>query len=493
MSTRTQQQFDSTTTNKSNATDTIVAFSSPPGRSPRGLIRICGPQANNVLATLRVDPSQSLVDRTLTPSRLRLSASPNSPSIPILLSTFAAPRTYTGHDMVELQCPGHPALLDRLVQAAIAAGCRLAEPGEFTFLAYLAGKLDLTQAEGISATIAATSDSQLHAATLLREGKLGRFAGDLVNKVGTALALVEAGIDFVDQDDVVAITPRDLHAALQVITTRLDELLANSRSWGAIEALPRVVLVGAPSAGKSTLFNALLGRTRAVISAEPGTTRDVLAEPLTLTGSDGRAVEVMLVDIAGLDAAANLLDEQAQRAARQALEEADLLLHIVDSNSTAMRDDVSASANALRVRSKCDMQVKGSHADGSAVSSVLAVSVDDRRDVCPTDVQVSAVTGEGLDALRSLIATRIGDRAVSIAADRLALQPRHENSLRTAAEHLAAAQSRVKPQVDQPSLADVELVAACLRSALDELAGLGGELTPDDVIGRVFATFCVGK
>lgn len=440
-----------------------------------------------MLATLRGNNSPQFIDRSLTPSRLRLSAHPNSPTIPVLITTFAAPRTYTGHDMVELQCPGHPALLDRFVQAAIAAGSRLAEPGEFTFRAYLAGKLDLTQAEGISATIAATSDSQLHAATLLREGKLGRFAAELVNQVGTALALVEAGIDFVDQDDVVAITPRDLDAALQIITSRLDELLANSRSWGAIEALPRVVLVGSPSAGKSTLFNALLGRTRAVISAEPGTTRDVLAEPLTLAGSAGRAFEVMLVDIAGLDAAVNQLDEQAQHAARQAMDEADLLLHISDGELPATRADVSASANVIRVRSKCDMLARGPHSSGSAVSA------DDRRGACPTDVQVSAVTGEGLDALRSIVTARIGNRAVSIAADRLALQPRHEASLRTAAEHVAAAESRVKPQVDQPSLADVEIVAACLRSALDELAGLGGELTPDDVIGRVFATFCVGK
>lgn len=466
-------------THAAHAADTIVAVSSPPGRSSRGLIRISGPRASDVLATLLVDNVQPFSDRTLTPSRLRLNADrqPSGASIlPVLIATFAAPRTYTGHDMVELQCPGHPALLDRIVQAAIAGGCRLAEPGEFTFLAYLAGKLDLTQAEGIGATIAATSDSQLHAATLLREGKLGEFASDLVNEVGTALALVEAGIDFVDQDDVVAITPRELDGALRGIASRLDDLLANSRSWGAIEALPRVVLVGAPSAGKSTLFNALLGRTRAVISAEPGTTRDVLAEPLTLAGSDdntGQVVEVMLVDIAGLDAAVNALDEQSQRAAKQALDEADLLLHIVDSESSTVVADFPVTANVVKVRSKCDVPIAG--------------------DAQPFDIHVSAMTSEGLDALRSLIAERIGDRAVSIVADRLALQPRHETSLRAASEHIAAAQSRVVPQIDQPSFADVELVAACLRSALDELAGLGGELTPDDVIGRVFATFCVGK
>lgn len=452
-------------------TDTIVAVSSPPGRSPRGLLRVSGAKARLVIASLLDTDDRDFPDRQLIPSRLRLSA---SATIPVLISSFEGPRTYTGQDMIELQCPGHPALLDRLVQSAIAAGCRLAEAGEFTFRAYLAGKLDLTQAEGIGATIAATSDSQLQAATLLRQGKLGQFAESLVNQLGTLLALVEAGIDFVDQDDVVAIWPRDLDEGLASVQSKLDELLANSRSWGAIEALPRVVLVGEPSAGKSTLLNALLGRTRAVIDAQPGTTRDVLAEPLTLSTADGRAVEVMLVDIAGLDDPANPLDADAQHAARRALCEADLLLHVIDEDD---RDDLTlpleAAADRVLVRSKCD--------------------VNPPSETAHCDVKLSAITGEGLDQLRSLILSRIGQRAVSLAADRLALQPRHESCLRAAMSHVLDARTKLQPQVNECALHDVELIAACLRTGLDELAGLGGELTPDDVIGRVFSTFCIGK
>ncbi len=173
------------------------------------------------------------------------------PPLPALLAIYQAPASYTGEYVAELQVPGHPALLERLLQQAVHAGARLAEPGEFTFRGFTAGKFDLTQAEGIAATISAVSDSQLEAAALLRNGRLGTWAHDLVDALGSALALVEAGIDFVDQEDVVPITPGDLNDRLRTIADRLDELVRHSRSWGALEALPRVVLVGPPSAGKS--------------------------------------------------------------------------------------------------------------------------------------------------------------------------------------------------------------------------------------------------
>jgi len=240
-----------------SAQDTIVAVSSPPGRSPRGLVRVSGPDTRSVVAQLILNPVGDAPDSGggLAPCvvpwmlcRARLI----DPPLPVLLAFFRGPRSYTGQDMAELQCPGHPALLDRVVHAAVASGARLAEPGEFTFRAFLAGKLDLTQAEGVAATIAATSDGQLHAAELLRRGELGRFAGGLVDQLADALALVEAGIDFVDEEGVVPIGPGDLDLRLARVERELHALLSHSRSWGALEALPRIVLVGRPSAGKST-------------------------------------------------------------------------------------------------------------------------------------------------------------------------------------------------------------------------------------------------
>ncbi len=280
------------------APDTILAVSSPPGRSARGLIRLSGPAAFAVLdelteaqhpvsrracpgahAARHAGTSPAAYPRTLTPARLR----PPLPPLPVLVARFPGPHSYTGEDAAELQLPGHPALLDRVLAAAVAHGARLAEPGEFTFRAYLAARLDLTEAEGIAATIAAVSDAQLAAAGHLRTGELARFAAAHVETLGRLLALVEAGIDFTDQEDVVPIAPADLAAGVDTAHRDLQTLLGRSRAWGNTDALPRVVLLGPPSAGKSTLFNALLGRPRAVVDPRPGTTRDVLEEAMSLS------------------------------------------------------------------------------------------------------------------------------------------------------------------------------------------------------------------
>ncbi len=452
--------------------DTLVAVSSPPGRSLRGLIRFSGQDTRRILAGLIDKPIADLLPRQLTTVRLI------TPTLPALLTLFDAPHSYTGQDSAELQVPGNAALLDRLLHLAIDAGARLAEPGEFTFRAYLAGKLDLTQAEGVAATINATSQGQLKAAKHLCDGELGTLARDLVDDLGTRLALVEAGIDFTDQEDVVPITPGDLDTHLSRIEAQLTNLLANSRSWGEVQALPWVVLMGAPSAGKSTLFNALLGQQRAVIDPLPGTTRDILCEPMTLTANNGTPSELMLVDIAGLnDPTTNLtspLDKQTQAAAQNALDRADLILHIID---LTQDQDIppyhSTSTPTLTIHTKADL-----HPPPTTSHPPLPVS---------------ALTGHNIDALKNAIANQLGDLPVSISADMLALQPRHEHALRSALTQLTHAREHLATQLTHRSLDDVELIADHLRQALNDLAGLGGQLTPDDVIGKVFATFCVGK
>lgn len=479
--------------------DTIVAVSSPPGRSLRGLIRISGPQVPGILSRLLTPPAcdtQPLptrpTPRRLTPCRIYVPQYSNScdfptKSLPLpgLLVYFTAPHSYTGQDVAEFQLPGNPALMDRLLHHITALGACLAEPGEFTYRAFLAGKLDLTQAEGIAATIAATSDRQLQAASMLRRGLLGEYAIGWLDQLAHLLALVEAGIDFTDQEDVTPIPPAALDDRLAELEVMLQQLLTHSRSWGQIESLPRVVLVGAPSVGKSTLFNALLGRQRSIISATPGTTRDVLAEPMTLTTAMGQPLEVLLTDLAGLDAGHTALDRDVQAAARGAIEQADLILFITDGqsggSSLTFERATPLGTPCVRVRSKVDLE------------NAMSVAVCNYDDPTVCDVAVSAHTGKGLDELRSLMAQRLADRAESQSAQGLVLQPRHEAALIGAHNHLRSVRALLAPQRMSPSLGQVELVADALRGAVDELAGLAGRVSRDDLLGRVFSTFCVGK
>ncbi len=473
--------------------DTIVAVSSPPGRSWRAMVRLSG---DDVLAVLGGALDRPLPPRRLVPARLSL----GHVTLPLLALYLPTPGTYTGQDTLELQVPGHPALLDRLLHQCVAGGARLAEAGEFTFRAFMTGRIDLTQAEGIAATIAAQSDTHLHAAGMLRHGRLREIARSLVDRVASLLSRVEAGIDFVDQEDVVPITPGTLDEQLGLLQGELEQVLAHSRSWDTVESVPRVVLAGRPSAGKSTLFNALLGHARAITSAMPGTTRDVLVEPLTLTppgGSESAGVEILLVDMAGLESNAGegTLDQQAQAAAHAALSQADVILHLVPADHEGPMptldhlpsEAASNRADVLTVRTMADRRPAPCH----------AVSCDDPTPgdaTCQDEpLWVSAVTGHGLDTLRQRLVERLGQRGGAVGAQTLVLHPRHDHHLREASQAIHQTRVLLQPQRNAASLSHIELIASELRRSLDELASLGGEMTPDQIIGRIFATFCVGK
>jgi len=458
-----------------DTTSVILAVASPPGRAARGIVRVSGPGAFELVQPhLACDDLEAAFVRGLHASTLNI----DSMSIRCLTLVFPAPASYTGEDSLELHLPGNPTLLERVVDALIGSAgtrclaARRAEPGEFTARAYLRGRIDLLQAEAVVATIAARSDAALRAAGLLRSGAVGDFARKQSDAVASMLALVEAGIDFTDQEDVVPIGPAELGRRIAPVRDSLQRRLDRALGTEQLEAVPWVVLTGAPNAGKSTLFNALLGRARAVVSAAAGTTRDVLTEPLTVTTDHGPA-EVLLVDLAGADLPTDALTRRMQSAAREALDRADLVVRCVadDAPGSACERDTEASIPLL-VRTKADLSSPG-RADET--------------------LRVSAVTGEGLDALRAEIGRRLADRAVSLAADATVLRPRHEAALRCALTGLDEAVALVELAGDARSLADVEFIAASLRTALNALGELAGDVTPDDVLGRVFAEFCVGK
>jgi len=392
---------------------------------------------------------------------------------------------------MEIQAPGNPALVERVVALlvggpAVPAGSsqepdgdrratqdgylpvRLAQPGEFSARAYLHGKLTLEQAEGVAATIAAANAEQLGAARRLLDGETGRLYQQWCDELANLAALVEAGIDFTDQEDVVPIAPAALAGRLDALRAALDAHAGGPRERP--DAEPLVALAGRPNAGKSTLFNALLGRTRAAVSADAGTTRDAIVEPMDLAADAPGAGLVRLADIAGLTDAppgagvAGEIDRAMQAVARTTLGDADVVLWCDPSG--LFEAAPPTRGQLIRVRTFADRPVP--------------------RD--ESDISVCAVDGWNLPALRTLIATTAG---VSRAAGVAALLPRHRAALEAACVAVGDTLSAIKtkaPRLDSP-----EVVAHGLRTALNALGELAGRVHPDDVIGRVFATFCVGK
>ncbi len=449
---------------KASPRDTIAAVASPPGRSLRGIIRLSGPETSDALsAFLHEPPDKAGAFR----GRLNLDCS----SLPVLLLTFTAPASYTGEDAAEIQLPGNPDLLNRVLTLLCdQPRVRLANPGEFTARAHLNGKLTIEQAEGVAALIAAQDDAQRRAADDLLKGVTGDRYRGIADTLAQALALVEAGIDFTDQEDVVAIAPDDLAHRIESMIGAIESILGPASVQAPTES-PSVVLVGAPNTGKSTLFNALLGRPRAIVSETPGATRDALREPIELSNTSAT-----LIDLAGLDSALadrSSIDAQAQQLAKDTIGSAQVVVVCDPVGTFDLASLAPAGSITLRVRTKADLPT--GHDDDDEITGAL---------------RVCALDGWNLDALRRAI----GDACTNASGGaKSVVLPRHQSALTLAREGLAEALVRTEPSLGTNRLADEELIADPLRAALDALGTITGQISPDDVLGRVFSSFCIGK
>jgi tRNA modification GTPase len=421
---------------------TIVAVSSASGTSSHVLIRASGKRAWSGVKKLGIQ----IEPRQLVRGHLCIGTS----SLPVLVLSFPADSSFTGQDTVEIQLVNNSTIVELVLHELInAMGGRFAQAGEFTARAFLHGTISLSAAEGVCATISANNDAELLGASLLRSGALAKATEPVSAEIKRALALVEAGIDFTDEEDVVAISEVALRGVLQDCIQKLTAVLEGKITMESLRALPRVVLAGAPNAGKSTLFNALLGRRRAVISSLSGTTRDAIAEQ-TYFGNK----EVLLVDIAGNETANDPLSASMQRVATREINTADVLLWCVVP--------------------ECNIEVKHKNA-------IIVHTKGDLKGACKTAIQ--AMTGFGIPALKERVASILTD-APTPRLDALALLPRHEYNLQKTIDALLDALEQI---------ATPELTAASLREALNAIGAITGQVTPDEIIGEVFSTFCVGK
>ncbi len=439
--------------------DTIVALSSAPGPGGRAVVRLSGPKSIGIAETVFTP------DAPLQPGKRRwyegIIRLPDVHSpLPAQLLVWPAPHTYTGQHLAELHTLASPPLVDLLVAQLLNAGARAAQPGEFTMRAFLAGKLDLPRAEAVLGVIEASGRDELRQALAQLAGGVTQPLQGLREDLLNLLADVEAGLDFADED-IHFVTESDLLKRVAKGLALLTNLKRQLERRAVAREIFRVVLAGRPNAGKSSLFNALAGDPAALVSPEPGTTRDYLTRRLTLDG-----VTVELVDTAGRQPAGDTLDEQAQALGRTQAEQADLVLLCVEAGKMPEEEERAlltrpGPPSTVHVTTKCDLAAPP-----------------------PDALATSAVTGAGLATLKVLLAERARARRPSALAPSVS---RCRHHVEACLERLRQAHHAVVFQ--EPP----ELLALALREALDELGALVGAVWTDDLLDRVFSRFCIGK
>jgi tRNA modification GTPase len=447
--------------------DTIAAIASPPGPAARGIVRLSGPNAH-AIALAGFEPSGCAKPT----SRRRASIRPGSlkvgglrPLLPVMMSIWPAPRTYTGQDVAEIHLVGSAPLCALVLSDCIARGARPAERGEFTLRAFLSGRIDLTQAEAVHAVIEARNQAQLDAALEQLAGGIADPITALRDRLLEEVAHLEANLDFTEEPDVDPVSRAALVQTLEESAATLSEIAAQLSERERTVLENRVVLAGPPNAGKSRLFNALLGRDRAIVSPIAGTTRDYLCEECHCDG-----LVVLLVDAAGFAVPDGAVETQAQRLRAEQLAQADLLLECRSVEGLdAFESRTAHQIDRLCVWTKADLAVPDAAvADGEAM------------------LMTSAVTGAGLPELRSAIARTLRSAEVSEGSVS-STGARCGGSLKRAAAAIRSAAATIADQGGD------ELVAFELRLAIDELGSVIGAVVTDDILDLIFRRFCIGK
>jgi len=443
--------------------DTIVAIATPAGRGGIGVVRISGPSAAEVAAALlHLD----------APLRPRYATFARTQGDQVVATYFPAPHSYTGEHVVEISAHGSPVVLRQIVTQAMASGSRLAEPGEFTLRAFLNGRIDLVQAEAVADLINAVTPLQARAAFDQLEGTLTGQIASIESALFDLIARLEASLDFPDEG-YHFVEAGETGMALRAIERTIDALLCEVTRGRLIREGARVAIAGKPNVGKSSLFNALLGTGRAIVTSTPGTTRDLVTDTADIDG-----IRIDLVDTAGVRVTSDEVEIEGVSRARQAWLNADLVLLVVDRSypiEETDRDLLHETADMARlvVGAKCDLPPAW-------------VDVDD----VPA-IAVSSKTGFGLDRLRGAIRTTLEAANPSTAPDTAAVtNVRHAALL----EKARAALCRAREAVEAPGgpVAE-EFVLTDLQDARAALEEVTGKRTSDDLLQHIFSRFCIGK
>jgi tRNA modification GTPase len=451
--------------------DTIVAVATPPGRGSIGVVRLSGKDAS-VIAGRLLDRSAGLEARRATRARVVEGvADRRLRSVDDVIATrFVSPDSYTGEDVVEISGHGSPVLLQRIVALAVAYGARLAEPGEFTLRAYLNGKIDLIQAEAVRDLVDAVTPRQARAAMDQLDGTLTSEIGDIERRLFELCAKLEASVDF-PEEGFHFITPPDVAAALDDVRRALDALIRRGRAGKLLREGRRVVIAGRPNTGKSTLFNALVGADRAIVTGTPGTTRDLIAERVDLEG-----VPVTLVDTAGVRESQDDVEREGIARAVSARDAADVVVVVLDGSVDLTHEDHSllqetAALPRWIVINKSDL---GEAWPPEAVAGASSGTI-----------RVSAKTGEGVREL-----------AHAIVGDVLEIDDERDEPAVTNMRHIAllsdAAAAIGRARAAAVSAGE-ELVLAEVHDARRMLELVTGRRTTDDLLVEIFARFCIGK
>ena len=468
--------------------DTIVAIATPAGRGGIGVVRISGADARDIARPMLRLAHQHDLEASHAHFGELIDSASGERIDEVVVTFFAKPHSYTTDDVVEISCHGSPVVLRHVVEIAIASGARLAEPGEFTMRAFLNGRIDLTQAEAVRDLIESQTLYQAQVAARQLDGALSKRLQPIKEKLVELIATMEAGVDFAE-DDVAVIADEQILARIAAIHAPLEELLSSFAFGKVVHEGLTLAIVGKPNVGKSSLFNRLVESERAIVTATPGTTRDLVSETVAIGG-----IPVRLVDTAGIRVAKDEAESIGVRKSMEALADADVVLIVLDAANPAesrcaqdSNPDAELAAKTegrvrLVVLNKVDLVPKARSHVETAVSPHIPKLL--QPDDC---VATSALTGEGIDELRKKILQLVGGDGGAQRESGFLTNVRQKQLVADAIGALEKAAAAVPQKIPH------EMLLLDLYSPLRALDEITGATTADDILNLIFSSFCIGK